>query len=114
MTTIDSMVGMSSSMPQMTAAATSPDDDNMFEVIIGNPCLQAPEPISLLEALDTAHFVLHQVWLVFQREQEEQGAEQQHLKDWGSMLKVWTMSMQLKAIENRAYLDKLGEVLKEE
>jgi hypothetical protein len=58
--------------------------------------------------------VLHQVWLVFQREQEEQGAEQQHLKDWGSMLKAWTMSMQLKAIENRAYLDKLGEVLKEE
>jgi hypothetical protein len=30
------------------------------------------------------------------------------------MLKAWTMSMQLKAMENRAYLDKLGEVLKEE
>jgi hypothetical protein len=48
---------------------------------MGHPCLQAPKSISLLEALDTTHSALRQVWHVFQREWDTLGAEQQHLKE---------------------------------
>jgi hypothetical protein len=87
---------------------------NFLSRCIVHSCLQASKPISLLEALDTAHSSLRQVWLVFQWEWDELGEEQQCLKDWGSMLKAWTNSAQQKAVEKSAYMDKVEEVLKEE
>jgi hypothetical protein len=87
---------------------------NFLSRCIVHPCLQASKPISLLEALDTTHSSLRQVWLVFQWGWDELGEEQQRLKDWGSMLKAWTNSAQQKAVEKSAYMDKVEEVLKEE
>jgi hypothetical protein len=51
---------------------------------------------------------------VFQWEWDELGAKQQCLTDWGSMIKVWTKSVQQKVMELRANLDKLEEVFKKE
>jgi hypothetical protein len=48
----------------------------MFEIVVGHPCLQAPEPISLPEALDTTHSALCQVRHVLHREWDELGVEQ--------------------------------------
>jgi hypothetical protein len=98
----------------MGVAATSPDDDDEFEVIMGCPCLQTPDPTSLPAALDMAHVVLRQVQHVFYQEWNELGAEQQHLKEWGSLLRVHTRSEKQKAAMKRAQLDAMEEVLKEE
>jgi hypothetical protein len=114
MTTTNLATGTSSFVPQMGVAATSSDDDDVFEVIMGCPCLQVPELISLLEVLGTTHSALHHVRHVLQRDWDELRVEQQHLKDFGSMLKAWTKSVQQKAVDKRAYLDTLEAVLKEE
>jgi hypothetical protein len=53
----DTMTGMSSSLPQTGATATSPYDD-VFEVVVGHTCLQALEPTPFPEALDVAHSAL--------------------------------------------------------
>jgi hypothetical protein len=59
----------------MGAAANSPNDDDAFEVIMGCPCLQAPEPVSLPEALGTAHAGLRQVRHVLHWEWDKLGVE---------------------------------------
>jgi thioester reductase-like protein len=112
--TTDLVARMSSSLLQTGAAATSSNDDDMLKVIMGHPCLQAPGLIPLPEPLDVAHSTLSKVRLVFQREWDELGVKQQCLMDWGSMIKVWTKSVQQKVMELRANLDKLEEVLKKE
>jgi hypothetical protein len=90
------------------------DDDDKFEVIMGHPCFQGPEPISLPEALDTAYASLSQVRHVLQWEWDDLGAEKQCLKEWSSLLKTRTESVQLKAAEKRAHLDAMEKVLREE
>jgi hypothetical protein len=100
----------------MGAVTTWPDDDDddEFEVIMGHPCFQGPEPISLPEAMDTAHAALSQVWHVLQLEWDQLGVEQQCLKEWGSLLKRRTKFVQQKAVEKRAHLDAMEKVLREE
>jgi hypothetical protein len=44
------------------------EDDNGFEVVMGHPCFHGPEPISLPEALDTAHATVSQVRHVLRQE----------------------------------------------
>jgi hypothetical protein len=111
----DTLARTSSSQPQMGAAATLPDDDDdKFEVIMGRPCFQGPEPISLPEALDTAYASLSQVRHVLQSEWDDLGAKKQCLKEWSSLLKTRTESVQPKAAEKRAHLDAMEKVLREE
>jgi hypothetical protein len=107
MTTTDPAAMTSSSLLQTGAAATSSNDDDMLEVIMWHPCLQAPGLIPLPEPLDAAHSTLRQVRLVFQLEWDELGVLQHCLTDWGSMIKVWTKSVQQKVMELRVNLDKL-------
>jgi hypothetical protein len=52
--------------------------------------------------------------VVFYQEWNELGAKQQHLKEWGSLLRVHTRSEKQKAAMKRAQLDAMEEVLKEE
>jgi hypothetical protein len=56
--------------------ATSPDDDDVLEVILGHHCLRAPAPVSHSEAMDMAHSTQHQVRHVLQWERDELEAEQ--------------------------------------
>jgi hypothetical protein len=50
--------------------------------------------VSLPEAMDMAHSTLRHVWHVLQWEWDELEAEQLCLKEWGSLLKMWTKSEQ--------------------
>jgi hypothetical protein len=67
----DPTVGMTSSCLQMGVVATSPDDNDVLEVVMGHPCLQAPVQVSLLKAMDMAYSKLRQVWHVLQQECDE-------------------------------------------
>jgi hypothetical protein len=110
----DLAAGVTSFQTQMGAAATLSDDDDEFEVIMGCPCFHALKPISLPEALDVAHSAVRQAHHVLQREWDDLGVKQQHLKEWGSLLKAHTKSEQQKVAAKREHLDAMEKVLKEE
>jgi hypothetical protein len=51
---------------------------------------------------------------VLDREWDRVRAEQECLKDWGSLLKTWTLASQQQAARKRAHLDTMEEALREE
>jgi hypothetical protein len=65
----------------MKAAATSPNGDDVLGAIMGHPCLWAPAPVSLPEALYTTHSALCQVRHAFQLERDKLEAEWPCLRD---------------------------------
>jgi hypothetical protein len=44
---------------------------------------------------------------------DQEWEEQQHLRDWGSLLKTRTLAAQQQAARKRAHLDTMEEVLRE-
>jgi hypothetical protein len=53
-----------------------------------------PKPVSLPEAMSTTFSGLCQVQQVLDRERDELRVELQCLKEWGSLLKTWTLATQ--------------------
>jgi DNA repair exonuclease SbcCD ATPase subunit len=104
----------SSSRLQIEVEATSPDDRDALEVVLGCPCLRASVPVSLPETVDTAYSALRQVRDVFHRERADLEAEQLHLKEWSSLMKSRTKSEKEKAVKKREHLDAMEDLLKEE
>jgi hypothetical protein len=102
------------SSSRLQAEATSLDNGDILDVVMGCSYLRALMPVSLPEALDTTYSTLLQAWDVFHQERVDLEVEQLHIKEWDSLLKSWTKSEKENVVKKREQLDVMEDLLTEE